>query len=400
MKIALFSSLYPPVVVGGAEIVVQTLAEGFVERGHQVSVLTLAHDGLPTSDCINGVNIQRIQHTDSYILNKGNHSSIYKMVWHLVDSYNPFVVHDVKKWLSMVQPDIVNTHVISGFSVSIWNITKKLGIPLIHTLHDQYVLCPRTIMFNDGQNCQQQCLRCKFYSIPKLKAVRYIDTLVGVSQFIIDRHLNYPAFSHIREIVINNGIKPPVPTSNKRQSDGRRNGRLRFGYLGKINESKGISKLIDDFLLINPSLAELWIAGKGSTLYEEELKDRTKSRANISWLGFVKPHELLENIDVLVVPSLWNDSAPVVILEAFSFGVPVIGSKRGGIPEFVSQQAGWIFDPDQPGNLKKCLEEVIEYQDELSSYRNNVLNYVKTFYVENMISEYENLYKKLHQEEV
>ena len=57
MKIALISSLYPPDTVGGAEKVVHLLAEGFVNQGHRVNVLTFAVDGKPRTDHFNGVNV-------------------------------------------------------------------------------------------------------------------------------------------------------------------------------------------------------------------------------------------------------------------------------------------------------------------------------------------------------
>ncbi len=395
MRIAIISSRYPPNVIGGAGKVVHTLAEGLVDKGHQVSVLTLAFDGSPCSDQINDVDVQRIRLRNLYLPGKSNRSPVAKMVWHLVDSYNLLAAQDVKEWLLRVKPDIVNTHVISGFSVSIWKSVKDLGIPLIHTLHDQYILCPRTTMFRDGQNCQKRCLSCRIFSIPRLRATRHIDKIIGVSQYILDHHVKNGVFSRTKKIVINNGIKPLRLTFRKKINEDVKKRGIRIGYLGKINPSKGINKLIDAFLMLDPGLAELWIAGRGFPTYEGKLRERTKMRSDVRWLGFVKPAELLGNIDVLVVPSLWNDTAPLVIFESFSFGVPVIGSERGGIPELVNPDLGWLFDPSQPESLSKLLQGVIKNKSKLSGIGNNGMRYAQKYTIERMIFAYEKEYENI-----
>jgi glycosyltransferase involved in cell wall biosynthesis len=132
--------------------------------------------------------------------------------------------------------------------------------------------------------------------------------------------------------------------------------RMRFGFLGQIVPTKGVHTLIDAFLADELLDTELWIAGRGEGGdYENDLRRRTQAAGNIRWLGYVKPAELLENIDVLVVPSLWHDTAPLVVLEAASHAVPVLGSNRGGIPELIQPATGWTFDPDDPSGLRNAL---------------------------------------------
>jgi len=398
MKIALICSLYSPDVVGGAEKVVQVLAEGLAERGHQVNVLTTAIDGKPRRDKINGVSIHRIQPRNLYPPEKKHRSIIAKAIWHTIDSYNPFAAQDIKKWLKLIQPEIVNTHVIAGFSTSIWKETKALGISVVHTLHDQYILCPRTTMFRDNQICQKQCLSCQMYSRPRIRASRHVDTVIGVSQFILEHHRKFTAFPKANQVVIYNGIKRGEPSSLRRRLIMDDKPGIRFGFLGKINESKGIQVLIDAFLNIEPNQAELWIAGKGLPEFEEKLKQQTKHRNDIQWLGFINSDDLLNNIDVLVLPSVWNDTAPLVIHEAFSFGVSVIGSRRGGIAELVSPQVGWLFEPNDPANLIELLREVIQNRKRIPMLSTNTIksanNYTSELMISNYLTEFEQLVKE------
>ena len=72
---------------------------------------------------------------------------------------------------------------------------------------------------------------------------------------------------------------------------------------------------------------------------------QTKADKRIRWLGFVNQAQFFQEIDILVVPSIWHDTAPLVILEAYSHGIPVLGSNRGGIPELICPDTGWSMNP-------------------------------------------------------
>jgi glycosyltransferase involved in cell wall biosynthesis len=397
MKVALISSRYSPDGIGGAEKVVQLLAEGLVEQGHEANVLTLSKDSKPRKDMIQGVHVDRFPTRNIYPPEKQHRSNLVKAVWHTWDTDNHCAAYDVKKWIQKVQPDIVNTHVIAGFSTSIWKVVKLLGIPLIHTVHDQYLLCPRTTMFRGGHICQKQCLSCKIYSIPKIKSTSYIDKVVGVSQFILDHHRKYDAFAHNRQVIIYNGMRLSRESATQENCLPKDKPIVRFGFLGKIIESKGIRLLIEAFLQLEPRFAELWIAGRGLENYEIKLKSLTKIRDEIRWLGFVNPKDLFSNIDVLIVPSIWNDTAPLVIHEAFSFGIPVIGSKLGGITELVTPEVGWLFDPYQPETLVELLREVIRNKETIPSLGSNALKNAELFTRERMVSAYLNEYEQLLQ---
>jgi glycosyltransferase involved in cell wall biosynthesis len=72
-----------------------------------------------------------------------------------MDIYNPLMAWEVKKIIDREQPDLVHTHNLQGFSVAAWKVVKKRGLPLVHTMHDYYLLCPRNTMFGGGRNCTE-----------------------------------------------------------------------------------------------------------------------------------------------------------------------------------------------------------------------------------------------------
>ena len=80
----------------------------------------------------------------------------------------------------------------------------------------------------------------------------------------------------------------------------------------------------------------------------------------ITFAGHVNPQAFLSGIDVLVVPSIWDEPFGLTALEAYAQGVPVIGSTRGAIRELVGGVGpSWLFDPAQPDALSARMRELM-----------------------------------------
>ena len=114
---------------------------------------------------------------------------------------------------------------------------------------------------------------------------------------------------------------------------------------------------------------------------------------DVRWLGFISPEALLSAVDVLVVPSLWHDTAPRVVFEAFAQGVPVVGSNRGGIPELVADGTGWLFEPDDPGALATALRCCVERRERLAAMGAAAREYAKLFSPEAVVTGYLKVYE-------
>jgi glycosyltransferase involved in cell wall biosynthesis len=130
------------------------------------------------------------------------------------------------------------------------------------------------------------------------------------------------------------------------------------------------------------------LAGQGSLEYEHELKAMTQGRPEVRWLGFVSPEVLLRKVDVLVVPSLWNDSAPLVVQESMAHYVPVICSRVGGIPKLMGEGTGWLFNPSDPSALAGAMRDALESRDALAVMRERARERACQFSVESMVSGY------------
>jgi glycosyltransferase involved in cell wall biosynthesis len=183
-----------------------------------------------------------------------------------------------------------------------------------------------------------------------------VDAVVGVSKFILERHLKFGYFAttpHRRVIYNPMLVESAAPSSRTASLP------IRFGYLGRLHPTKGIEVLLESVKQLPKGTWSLDIGGKGLCDYESYLHDKYKI-PSVRFLGHVAPESLFSRIDTLVVPSTWHDPAPTVIKQAHANGVPVIGSKRGGIPELVEDsQTGFLFDPSYPSDLMLKMQRII-----------------------------------------
>jgi glycosyltransferase involved in cell wall biosynthesis len=378
LKILIVSSAYEPFGVGGAERVAQTLAISLTREGHRVVVVTTQPRGETCEREIDGVLVHYLPVRNVYRpFSDYRPTVVAKALWRVADSYNFLMLPALGKVIAHEAPDVVNTHNVAGFSVAAWSAADRLNIPIVHTMHDQYLLCHRSTMFRNGRNCSAQCQSCVVSSAPRKHASRRVDVAVGVSRFILERHARLGYFQFAESMLIYNTGLVDASHAMRRARTGER---LRFGFLGQIIPTKGVHALIDAFLADELQDAELWIAGRGEDGdYENDLRRRTQVVPNIRWLGYVRPAELFENIDVLVVPSVWHDTAPLVVLEAASHAVPVLGSNRGGIPELIPPSSGWTFDPGDPASLRNALIRCKRASAQLPQMGLACLNYARQF---------------------
>jgi glycosyltransferase involved in cell wall biosynthesis len=394
MKILYVNILYAPYLYGGAERTLQTLAEGMVARGHDVVVLTTGPDGGLHEEVINGVRVLRAGVRNLYWHAVRNKPSVWKRaLWHLVDIYNPLMGDVVSKIVKEEKPDVVSFHNLPGFSVAVWDAVHRAKLPMVQVLHDQYLICPRCTMFRNGHVCEHQCISCRAMRFFHPRLSSKVSAVVGISRFILDHHLKHGYFraTPIRSVIHNARNNPQALSISRRGPDGT----VRFGYIGTLDKSKGIELLLRVFTQIAKNNWELHIAGSGPADYEKFLHNFC-AEPNVIFHGVQKPLDFYPGIDVLVVPSLWNEPLGVVVFEAMSYGVPVIGTLRGGIPEMIEDgKNGILFEPNRPEELKVALIRMADetFMDSASQAARAAAPYFLD--MERFVSGYEELYGEL-----
>ena len=334
MKILLVSTLYPPHIIGGAEKAAALLAEGLVRRGHRVVVVTLHPEPDEIVEDRNGVRVYRLPIDNFYwpFGQKNKPHALLRLAWHIREMWNFKAGRRVGEILDAELPDVVNTHNVCGFSLAAWREIKRRRLRLVHTIHDYYLLCSRSTLFRDGRNCENQCLDCKLLTLVRKHSSRLPDVAVSVSQHTLHQHNRRGFFEGVAGTVIYNVQQQAAksPTMAFRGNPSSQD--LRFGFIGKIEEAKGIETLLAATKRLHQWNWKLRIAGQGLDSYVHNLRERFPD-PRIEWLGFTDAGEFYSSVDVVVIPSLWAEPLPYVCVESLHAGKALICASSGGISE-------------------------------------------------------------------
>jgi glycosyltransferase involved in cell wall biosynthesis len=378
MKLAIINTLYAPNNVGGAEKSVQALAEYFVFLGHDVIVICLGKENANFK--LNGVSVSSLKiKNDFWPFETIQKNSFQKLRWHFKDSSNVNYNPEFTQILSVFNPDILLTNNLTGFSTKAWGVAKNLNIKVVHTLRDYYLQCPKSTKFKNNLNCKNLCRVCKLLSIPKKIDSTSVNYLIGISNYVLQDHLHYGYFKEIPNKVIYNGFKiDKWKIDNKTFTN-------TFGYIGQINKSKGIELLLESFSLINDSSWILLIAGNIDDEYLKKLK-KINNSVQITYLGYVESTSFFEMIDVLIVPSLWNEPFGRVVLESLINNKPVIASDKGGISELLSNNQNFVFTPNV-NCLLNLIKKIISNSNFLNEFKFDKL-FLDKFKIEKTSQQY------------
>ena len=358
MKIGYINNAYYPTLLAGSERSVQVLAEAITTMGHSAAVLTFSPNEVYEEAEVNGINVTYIAHKNVYSPRQKPSNPLRRVVWHLIDSYNIWTKSDVRRWLEKEKPDLLHTNILGGISVAAWDAAREAGVPVVHTLREYYLQCRLMSLNRKGHECEGICAFCQVCAVPRKARSSVPSAVVGISRHVLDSHLNagfFPGVPH-RKVIFNSiAMKEvsnlPAPSH-----------RLRLGFIGRIESLKGIDFLLEALESLPKDKYELYIAGEGKTPYMSKNEGRDFGMP-IHWLGFVPPEKLFPLIDLLVVPSLWQEPFGRVIAEAYTHGLPVIASRVGGIPEIVDEGVtGFLFDPFTPGDFQQKLSPLTTKQ--------------------------------------
>lgn len=344
---------------GGGQVTLKHLTGELKRQGVEPVILSTTEGrGLHQIER-DGVRVWRAGLRNVYWPSTSGHrpSALTRTAWHAIDGLNFAMQSALRKVLSIERPDVASVHQINGWSPLAWRTLASAGIPAVNVLHASESLCASAIMYRAGQNCQKQCMGCGALRLPHRILSNQLSAVVGVSKFILNRHIEAGYFQNvpIRRVIHNARNIATLGLSPGKHRD-RDSSTLRFGFIGRIDEAKGIRNLLRAFRAADMPDSELLIAGNGKqdfvdSLWSEHSSDRVR------FLGHTSQNEFFSNVDVVVVPSLWNDTLPGVVFEALAFGKPVIASRRGGIPEMVIDgQNGIIFEPDNHEELVAALQ--------------------------------------------
>lgn len=363
MHICFISSLFPPYVLGGAE----TYLDGLVKSlsiEHEISIITTtpyrgSSSFWPRLEHQGKIRIYRFYPINVFHLYKRPRSALRKALWYLIDVYNLHVRIAIQRVLQVEKPDIVHTHILRGLSLSVWDAVKDENLPLVHTIHDYFLIC-FTSMLLHGKSailCDGKRLECRLHrNVMRLQAANKPDLLISPSQFVLEQHSPTRIAPHAQRAVVRlfnettQVFAPPEPDKP-----------LHALFIGSVGRHKGVRYLVEAFRSLADPQVRLEIVGSGDNELElcRRLAADDQRIRFIDFLSGIDKEQAFQRANVVVLPSVWYDNAPVVILESFARGRPVIGSSIGGIPELINhEQNGLLFEPRNTDDLTFCLNRL------------------------------------------
>ena len=187
------------------------------------------------------------------------------------------------------------------------------------------------------------------------------STVIVPSQFLADRLIDDYGIPAAKIVIIpSGGVDTDTFPYRERQAK-ESNEYLCIGYVGRLDKGKGVDTLIHAIHASEVSI-KCTIAGTGSAQNSTlELITRLKLTDQITLLGSCdqeKLRDIYANIDFLVFPSELEESLGLVGLEAMACGTPVIGSRKGGMAEYIVPDVnGLAFLPGNAESLASAMKE-------------------------------------------
>lgn len=332
-----------------------------------------------------------------------NIKTSYKLINKII--FNPILYFKIRKLLKKIQPDKIILN--NTFCSPITQLKALKGYEVYQIVRDYSIVCPKmTAVKNDysicygykNADCAKECVyhNSKIQLLIKLDLTRKLEKIRKniVKKFIApSENLNkYLLKYNYNSCCINN---PMDISKQELQKDMFGNELKQYIYLGMVNENKGIYRVLDVYQEFSKDKAvNLKIIGKCTTDEDEKkLESYLKKNNKITYLGYKTHNQVIEELkdaNFIIVPSLWIENYPTTALEGMLYKCIVIGSDRGGIPEIIGDNRGFLFDILDTNSILENL--LLTYNLTKEEYKKRIEKSYR-YIVEN--NSFEQYYKKI-----
>jgi glycosyltransferase involved in cell wall biosynthesis len=414
VRVLLTTHAFLPRSVAGVEVYTARLAHSLQDLGHDVAVLTAAHDLTARPYSVN-----RSTHAGLKVIEIANP----QLGGTLDKTYQvPAIDRAVARVIEEFHPDCVHAQHLLNLSTGLFAAARARDARTAFTLHDYWLSCPRDglRMQADGTLCASvdypTCSRClgdSPYLAPPLQRwttraaqglglggalhvlhrsaprattallrvmrrgptvdlvgdlearaahlrdrVGALDVMLAPTGFARDRALEWGVPAHKLRVLPLGAVAGPT---RPRLAGPRK----RMGYVGTLAPHKGVHVLLEAFRALARPDCSLDVVGNPALdpAYSARLRTLAAGDRRVRFRGAIPPDEigeLWDELDLLVLPSLWWENSPLTVLEALAAGIPVVASRTGGVPEIVPDGAGAFVPPGDVAALRGTLEAVLE----------------------------------------
>jgi glycosyltransferase involved in cell wall biosynthesis len=414
VRLLLVAHAFPPRSTAGVEVYTLRLAQALAARGHEVRVLTAVHDLAAVPYTVRERVHEGIAVTEIVsVHHRGTLEATYADA--AIDAAGAVLLREFR-------PQCVHVQHLLSLSSGLLGAARTSGARIVFTLHDYWLSCPRDglRMREDLSICTTMdhavcatCMARSPYLVPRLQRGlagaargaglgRHLHRLHDLAPRMTEAALRWlrrasPAPSALaagmdrraatlrraaenvdlflaptlfmRDRAIDFGVPAEkvrlFPYGVLRQPPrGRGAGpRRRFGFVGTLAPHKGAHVLVSAFRgVADPGLTlDLHGSLTVQPSYVASLRSAAAGDERICFRGSFaegEQHRVLGSLDALVVPSVWWENSPIVVIEALAAGLPVIASRTGGVAELIPEGAGLLVPPGDPAALREAIAAV------------------------------------------
>ncbi|MCC7066476.1 MAG: glycosyltransferase [Planctomycetes bacterium] len=393
MSILLVCHGMPPESVGGVEQHVAGLASALAASGHQVHVFARAMlpgqaQGQRTAPTGNNPQVTRV----AYRWEGVDSLAAMDRCTPMAEAMRSFLAD---RAAAGERFDIAHVHHLTGMSTDSLRVLDEAAVPVVMTRHDYWLFCPRGQMFHRREEaCETatpaRCGECLQQTFPWW--LRDDNRLALVQELQRDaraalqrpRHLIVPSARAIppfealgvpreRFRVVENGVDTTALAELPPPAAGP--GPLRLGYLGTLMPSKGLHILLDAIQQLPQGLVTLDIHGNavpyhGDQSYLTRCFQKLSPGSGVRYhgpYGLAELPHLLQRIDVLAAPAIWQEAFGLTVREALAAARPVLVSRIGGLQDSVQDgEQGYLLPPGDATAWAIAIRRLAENRGEVA----------------------------------
>ncbi len=370
MKILLAHKFFA--VTGGAEVFYHEVGRVLTEQGHQVAYFSTKDDEVvtPWRDYFPPA----ASHKEGGILSKV--VNFPRMV------YNRPAKQEMARLIKDFKPDIIHAFAIYvELTPAILDAAHDAGVPVVMSCNDYKHICPNYKLYHHGKVCEE-CNGGKFYRATVNRCChdsivysvgstveayihnwlniyrKNVHTFLFASEFMAHKTEEFWGNKTFRWGILRN------PFDARKHTALYEVGNYAL-YFGRLIDEKGVNVLLDAAALSRD--VPLVVVGDGPDLDKLEQQAVLQNLTHVQFVGAKWGEDLdqiLRGCRFVIVPSLWHENFPYVILQSFAVGKPVIGSNRGGIPELVAHgERGFVYEATNAVALADAMRLLMEESD-------------------------------------
>jgi glycogen(starch) synthase len=396
VRILMLSQFYPP-IMGGEEQHVRHLAIELTRRSHAVEVLTIAPPGIEVgAEMEDGMWVHRVSTTAQRI--PWAYSETGRP--HAPPLPDPETARAIGRVIESGRFDVLHAH--NWIANSALGAARRHICPLVLTLHDYSHVCATKRFMRRERVCSGPGLQCLPCATSHYGALIGAPTAVANAVASLRRRANVAAFIAVSQSVADRSalfqegvpfevIPNFVPDELvETRSSSNRGGPLL--YVGDLSRDKGVEVLVGAYRRLRdpPPLVLVGRRVPGT---------RIDSIAGVRVLDPVPHNEvlpLIRSARVVVVPSIWPDPCPTVVLEAMALGRPVVAATSGGIIDMVEDGVtGRLVKPEDEAALASVLGDVLLAPDVATRMAEAALVSVRRFTASAVVERIEAVYERV-----